>query len=43
VRSRLHDAVGEVAQQRVLDPVGAVLADHRAAREALRRAAGGRR
>jgi GTP-binding protein EngB required for normal cell division len=43
VRSRLHDAVGEVAQERVLDPVGAVLADHRAAREALRRAAGGRR
>jgi GTP-binding protein EngB required for normal cell division len=42
VRSRLHDAVAEVAHQRVLDPVSAVLADHRAAREALRRASGSR-
>jgi GTP-binding protein EngB required for normal cell division len=42
VRARLHEAVGEVAHERVLDPVGAVLADHRATREALRRA-GGRR
>jgi GTP-binding protein EngB required for normal cell division len=42
VRSRLHDAVAEVAHQRVLDPVAAVLADHRAAREALHRV-GGRR
>jgi GTP-binding protein EngB required for normal cell division len=42
VRSRLNAAVAEVAHERVLDPVGGVLADHRAAREALRRAGGSR-
>jgi hypothetical protein len=42
VRARLHEAVAEVAHRRVLDPVAAVLADHRAAREALRRASGSR-
>jgi len=42
VRSRLNASVAEVAQERVLDPVGQVLTDHRAAREALRRVGGPR-
>jgi hypothetical protein len=42
VRSRLEASVADVARERVLDPVTAVLSDHRAAREALRRAGGQR-
>ena len=42
VRARLNAAVAEVARHRVLDPVSGVLEDHRAAREALRRAGGSR-
>ncbi len=37
VRRRLADAVAAVARERVLAPVEAVLADHRATREALHR------
>ena len=40
IRARLLDAVSGVAAERIVAPVRAVLARHRAAREALERAAG---
>ena len=36
--ARLDSAIGSVAQQRIIEPVAAVLAAHRRTREALARA-----